>query len=87
MNKVKITFSEKDIPRRWYNIQADLPSSLYPPVHPAVKKPSSSKLTKSGRDILKKHPHSFGSLDIAISEAVKDAGGHVEKLCISPECG
>ncbi len=60
---------------------------IYPPVHPAVKKPSSSKLTKSGRDILKKHPHSFGSLDIAISEAVKDAGGHVEKLCISPECG
>ena len=39
MNKVKITLSEKDIPKRWYNIQADLPFPLYPPIHPATKKP------------------------------------------------
>ncbi|HON80735.1 MAG TPA: TrpB-like pyridoxal phosphate-dependent enzyme [Methanoregulaceae archaeon] len=35
----KIFLSEEDIPRRWYNVMADLPSPLEPPLHPATGKP------------------------------------------------
>lgn len=41
MDKTKVILREKDIPERWYNIQADLPFPLYPPIHPATKKPIS----------------------------------------------
>lgn len=35
----KFLLSEKDIPKQWYNIQADLPQPLPPPLHPATGKP------------------------------------------------
>jgi tryptophan synthase beta chain len=35
----KITLEEKEIPRRWYNIQADMPTKMAPPLHPATKQP------------------------------------------------
>ncbi len=35
----KITLEEKEIPRRWYNIQADMPNKIAPPLHPATKQP------------------------------------------------
>jgi len=35
----KIMLSESEIPRQWYNIQADMPNKLSPPLHPATKKP------------------------------------------------
>jgi tryptophan synthase beta chain len=37
--QTKILLDEEQMPRRWYNIQADLPSPLDPPLHPATKKP------------------------------------------------
>ena len=39
MEKVKIELSEEDIPKQWYNIQADLKTPLDPPLHPATGKP------------------------------------------------
>ncbi|HEX2983163.1 MAG TPA: TrpB-like pyridoxal-phosphate dependent enzyme, partial [Ignavibacteriales bacterium] len=30
----------KDMPRAWYNIQADLPDPLEPPLNPVTKKPA-----------------------------------------------
>jgi tryptophan synthase beta chain len=39
MDDVKITLSERDIPEAWYNIVADLPISLDPPLHPGTKQP------------------------------------------------
>jgi len=39
MDEIKILLSEKDIPEKWYNIQADLPKPLPPHLHPATKKP------------------------------------------------
>lgn len=39
MESYKITLDEKHIPRKWYNIQADLPKPLDPPLHPATLKP------------------------------------------------
>ncbi len=35
----KIFLDEKEIPRQWYNIQADMPNPLKPPLHPATGKP------------------------------------------------
>jgi tryptophan synthase beta chain len=39
MKKVKIELNEEDIPKQWYNIQADLPTPLDPPLHPATGQP------------------------------------------------
>ncbi len=36
---MQILLSPKDMPRQWYNIQADLPSPLEPPLHPVTKQP------------------------------------------------
>jgi len=38
-NRTKYTLDEERIPRHWYNIQADLPEPLPPPLHPATGKP------------------------------------------------
>jgi len=35
----KITLDDKDIPERWYNIQADMPNKPLPPLHPGTKQP------------------------------------------------
>jgi len=37
MDTIKVTLTEKDIPRQWYNLQADLPSPLLPPLGPDGK--------------------------------------------------
>src|ERR1700694_628061 len=35
----KFQLDEKDLPTHWYNIQADLPSPLPPPLHPGTGQP------------------------------------------------
>ena len=37
--QTKILLDEEQIPKKWYNVQADLPSPLDPPLHPATQKP------------------------------------------------
>ncbi|MCC7566497.1 MAG: TrpB-like pyridoxal phosphate-dependent enzyme [Methanomicrobiaceae archaeon] len=37
--QMKILLDEEDMPKRWYNIQADLPSPMDPVLHPATGKP------------------------------------------------
>ncbi|MFH1647279.1 MAG: pyridoxal-phosphate dependent enzyme, partial [Chloroflexota bacterium] len=37
MAQRKFTLQEKDMPRQWYNIQADLPEPLPPYLHPVTK--------------------------------------------------
>ncbi|MDP8298404.1 MAG: TrpB-like pyridoxal phosphate-dependent enzyme [Candidatus Tantalella remota] len=39
MDDYKILLGEKDIPKRWYNIQPDLPAPLKPPVNPGTGQP------------------------------------------------
>lgn len=39
MHPYKINLPEKDIPKAWYNVVADLPFPLPPPIHPGTKKP------------------------------------------------
>lgn len=39
MSQVKIFLEEKDMPRAWYNIQADMPNLPKPAMHPVTKKP------------------------------------------------
>lgn len=36
MEQVKVLLNESDMPKRWYNIQADMPTPLAPPFHPAT---------------------------------------------------
>jgi len=35
----KILLTEKEIPEQWYNIQADMPNPMLPPLHPGTKQP------------------------------------------------
>lgn len=39
METRKIVLSEKEIPRQWYNVQADLPTPLEPVLHPGTGQP------------------------------------------------
>ncbi len=39
MAQHKFLLDEKDLPKRWYNIQADLPFPLPPVIHPGTKQP------------------------------------------------
>jgi len=37
--QTKIVLEEDEIPRRWYNVLADLPTPMDPPLHPQTQKP------------------------------------------------
>ena len=39
MKRTKFVLDEDEIPKKWYNIQADLPTPLDPPLHPATMEP------------------------------------------------
>ncbi len=39
MKETKILLPEKEIPRKWYNIMADMPNLPKPPLHPGTKQP------------------------------------------------
>jgi len=39
MEQFKVVLADHEIPRQWYNIQADLPTPLNPPLHPGTGQP------------------------------------------------
>jgi len=39
MAQYKFNLNESDMPRRWYNVMADMPSPPPPPLHPATLEP------------------------------------------------
>jgi len=39
MQETKILLSEKEVPRQWYNIMADMPNLPKPPLHPGTREP------------------------------------------------
>jgi len=39
MKKIKVQLDENDLPKKWYNIQADLKTPLDPPLNPQTKQP------------------------------------------------
>ncbi len=39
METTKIPLDENELPKRWYNIQADLPTPLDPLLNPQTKEP------------------------------------------------
>ncbi|MGB3060086.1 MAG: TrpB-like pyridoxal-phosphate dependent enzyme, partial [Anaerolineae bacterium] len=39
MSESRFMLSQKDIPTHWYNIVADLPAPLAPPLHPGTGQP------------------------------------------------
>jgi len=36
---IRVDLPQKDMPRKWYNIQADMSEPLAPPIHPGTKEP------------------------------------------------
>ena len=40
MNEKKILLSEQEIPTHWYNIMADMPNPIAPPLHPGTGQPA-----------------------------------------------
>jgi len=40
MSDIKILLDENELPRQWYNIQADLPVKLPPPLNPQTREPA-----------------------------------------------
>ena len=36
----RITLDPEEIPKRWYNLAADLPEPLAPPLNPVTKEPA-----------------------------------------------
>ena len=43
--RTRYLLDEEKIPRRWYNIQADLPTPLPPVLHPATGEPSARPIS------------------------------------------
>lgn len=41
MTDIRFALSQKDIPQTWYNIAADFPEPMAPPLHPGTKEPVS----------------------------------------------
>ncbi len=41
MEQIKVFLDESEMPRQWYNILADLPTPMKPPLHPGTGKPVS----------------------------------------------
>ena len=39
MQETKVVLSDREIPKQWYNIMADMPNLPQPPLHPATKQP------------------------------------------------
>ena len=39
MKQKKFILQEHDIPKHWYNIQADMPTKPMPPLNPQTRKP------------------------------------------------
>jgi tryptophan synthase beta chain len=39
MKQVKVVLTEEEMPRQWYNILADLPTPMSPPLHPGTGQP------------------------------------------------
>ena len=35
----KFVLNDNEIPKQWYNIQADMPSPMQPPLHPGTREP------------------------------------------------
>ena len=43
MHKTIITLDENDMPKKWYNILPDVPTPVFPPLHPGTKEPIGPK--------------------------------------------
>ena len=43
MRQKKFILQEKDLPKQWYNIQAEMPNKPLPPLNPKTKEPLSAE--------------------------------------------
>ena len=42
MDQIKYQLNESDIPRQWYNVAADMPNPVKPPLHPGTGQPTNT---------------------------------------------
>ena len=40
MENFKVLLRDDEIPREWYNVLADMPTPMHPPLHPGRENPS-----------------------------------------------
>ena len=43
MEQVKVLLADSEIPKQWYNILADMPTPMSPPLHPGTGKPIAAR--------------------------------------------
>ena len=72
----KIILPEKEIPRQWYNIQADMPTPLQPPLNPATGKPVGPE------DLLPIFPMNLIEQEVSTERWIDIPEGVLEKLLI-----
>lgn len=72
----KINLPEQEIPRQWYNIQADMPNPLKPPLNPATGKPIGSE------DLAAVFPMNLIEQEVSTEQFVSIPEAVLEKLLI-----
>ncbi len=76
MQTKRIFLDQKDLPRRWYNIQADLPTPLDPPLNPATGKPVGPQ------DLERVFPMSLIEQEVSQERFIDIPEGVLEKLLL-----
>jgi tryptophan synthase beta chain len=76
MKEFKVFLKEKDIPKQWYNIQADLPSPLQPLINPGTRQPISPQ------DLAPVFPMNLIEQEVSQQRWIDIPDGVMEKLLI-----
>ena len=83
MEQIKILLDESEMPRQWYNIQADLPTPMKPPLHPGTGKPIAPE------DLAPVFPMNLIEQEVSSDRWIDIPEPVLEKYCIwrpSPLC-
>ena len=76
MKTKRIFLDQKDLPRRWYNIQADMPTPLRPPLNPGTGKPIGPQ------DLERVFPMNLIEQEVSRERFIDIPEGVLEKLLI-----
>src|SRR5512139_2623920 len=76
MKEFKVFLREDEIPKQWYNIQADLPTPLQPPLHPGTGQPIGPQ------DLAPVFPMNLIEQEVSTQRWIDIPEGVMEKLLI-----
>lgn len=83
MEQIKVLLDEREMPRQWYNIQADMPTPMKPPLHPGTGKPIVPE------DLAPVFPMNLIEQEVSTSRWIDIPEPVIEKYCLwrpSPLC-